>query len=123
MQHLEAYLYTDDGIIASTQVTRPQQDFDTLNEIFDHVGLLTNLDKTVSMECHPCSTLGDHLADSYGLQMAGEGLSFQDHMLQRVRCPECDTELAVGSLEAHQQGQHVVAQGDLTPPPPTSPPG
>ena len=36
-----------------------------------------------------------------------------DTLGQRVSCPECDVDLAAGSLETHQQIQHRVGQGDL----------
>ena len=54
-----------------------------------------------------------HSAESYRIQMIGEGLSFQDRIFQIVHRPNCNMYLEVGSLEAHRQGHHGVARGDL----------
>ena len=101
MQHLTAYLYADDGLLVSMWATHLQQDFDTLTELFDRVGLRTNVAKMVSMACQPCRALGVHSSEGYRIQITGEGLSFRDRICQRVCCPNCNVELAAGSLEAH----------------------
>ena len=49
VQRLVAYLYANGGIIVLAQATRLQRDFDTLMELFDRVGLRTNVAKTVSI--------------------------------------------------------------------------
>ena len=46
--------YTDDGMVVSSEPAWLQGAFNTLVAIFDRVGLLTNVGKTVSMICHPC---------------------------------------------------------------------
>ena len=54
------YLYADDGILASTQATRLQNNIYALTEIFDRVGLNINVDKIMSMECQPSCTIGEN---------------------------------------------------------------
>ena len=49
MQSLTAYFYIDDWLLALTWVNRLQQNFDTLTDLFDRVGLRTNVVKTVIM--------------------------------------------------------------------------
>ena len=46
MQRFAGYFYADDELLASTRATRLQWEFDTLMELFDHVGLSTNVNKT-----------------------------------------------------------------------------
>ena len=61
-----------------------QQEFDTLTELFEHVGLHTNVFNMVSMACQPCHVLGGHYAEAYGLRMTGEGQTYQDRLRQIV---------------------------------------
>ena len=51
VQRLTAYSYEVNVILAPTWVTRLQQAFTTLAELFDHVILHTNVSKTASIDC------------------------------------------------------------------------
>ena len=55
------------------QENRLQKAFDNLKELFDHVGLHTNVAKMVSMACQPCRALGVHSAKAYIIRMTEEG--------------------------------------------------
>ena len=55
---LLVYLYTDNGLVASTQLERLQREFDVLTGLFNRVGLSTNTRKTVRMLCQPCHAPG-----------------------------------------------------------------
>ena len=48
-RHQSAVFYADDGMIVSSDPTWLQGAFNALVAIFDRVGLLTNVGKTVSM--------------------------------------------------------------------------
>ena len=111
MQHLASYFYAYGGIIVLTWETRIQRDFDTLTELFDRLGLHTNVAKTVIMECQPYRALRGNLAEAYRIRTTGEGHYFWYRIIQRVRCPNCDVDQPMGLLEARQQGQHGVARG------------
>ena len=89
--------------------------------MFDQVDLHTNVGKTMSMACRPCREIGGNSTEVYTLRMNVEGITYQERLLLRVRCHECDTDLAAGSLETHQQVQHGVSRGDLIEIPPTTP--
>ena len=53
--------------------------FSALVAIFDRVGLLTNVDKTVRMACQPCRAgSGNRTAEGYRRQITGEGKSFRE---------------------------------------------
>ena len=54
VQHLSAYFYSDDGLLASTQVAGLHHVFTTLMGVFNQVGLHTNVVNTVIMDCNPC---------------------------------------------------------------------
>ena len=54
VQCLTAYLYADNGLIVTILLTHLQRVFTTLMDPSNHVGLYTNVSKTVSMACQPC---------------------------------------------------------------------
>ena len=70
-------------------------------DLFDQVGMHTNVGNMVSMLFHPCRTIGDHYAEAYGLRMMGEGITYQERLRQQVRDPKCNVDLLVGSLVTH----------------------
>ena len=49
IQELVAFFYADDGLVASPQTDRFQRAFKVLTDLFDQVGLLTNVRKKVSI--------------------------------------------------------------------------
>ena len=53
-RHQSAVLYANDGMGVSSDPPWLQGAFNALVAIFDRVGLLNNVGKTVSMVCHPC---------------------------------------------------------------------
>ena len=53
----EAFLYADNGILASTNLGWIQTMFDILTGLFDRVGLKTNFKRTVGMVCHICQAI------------------------------------------------------------------
>ena len=75
-RHQAALFYADDGMVASSDPCWLQWAFNTLVGLFDHVGLQTNLGKTVSMTLRPCSAAGNQLEAAYGRKMTGEGLTY-----------------------------------------------
>ena len=97
------FFYDDNGLLVSTRTTRLQQAFGVLTEMFDWICLLTNVVKTVSMACQPCCAIGGHYAEAYGLSMTGEVVTYRERLRQRICCPECDADLAAGSLDTHWQ--------------------
>ena len=51
----------------------------------------------------------------------GKGQTYRDQIFQRFRCPNCEADLAVGSLEAHRQVQHGGDRGGRKYYPPPTP--
>ena len=49
--YLVAYSYSNDGLLALTQLKRLKRAFDFLTSLFDRVGLRKNMAKTVGMVC------------------------------------------------------------------------
>ena len=81
--------------------------FSALVAIFDRVGLQTNVDKTVSMACHPCwAGNGNRTTKGYRRRMTEDGSSFRERQRERVTCGECGEELAAGSLSSHLITRH-----------------
>ena len=68
---LEAYLYSDNGLMASTQPERLQRAFDVLNGLFDQVILRTNTAKTVGMVCQLCHIPGGISEEAYARRATG----------------------------------------------------
>ena len=53
-----------------------QGTFDTLVGLFDRVGLLINVGKTVGMVCCPCQEVGNHSDVAYRIQITGVGPTY-----------------------------------------------
>ena len=64
----------DDGIISYTRLAITQRVFGVLMDIFDRVGLHTNVGNTVNMVCQLCKKIGGHYAETYGIWITGEVL-------------------------------------------------
>ena len=75
IHQLVAQFNADDGLLASTWMPRLQQAFNVLTDIFDWVGLWTNVGKTVSMVCQLCCAIGGYYTEAHGSRMAGEGMA------------------------------------------------
>ena len=66
-------------MVALSDPTWIQGAFNALVAIFDRVGLLTNVGKTVSMVCHPCQTgAGNCTEEAYGWRELGMGRSYAE---------------------------------------------
>ena len=69
-RHQLAVFYADDGMVVLSDHAWLQGAFSALVAIFDRVGLRTNVDKTVSMACHPCwAGTGNRTTESYSLRL------------------------------------------------------
>ena len=102
IQELSALFYANDGLIASTESACLQGAFNALTGIFDRVGIWTNEEKIVSMDCWPCHTPHVWSMDAYTRRVIGIGLLYRDWMRQRVHFLECGVGLTDGSLTAHR---------------------
>ena len=77
--HFSAVFYADDGMVGASDPEWLQGAFSALLAIFDRVGLQTNVDKTVSMACHPCRAgSGNRTAKGYRRRITGDGNSFRE---------------------------------------------
>ena len=101
-RHQSAVFYADDGIVVSSDPTWLQGDFNALLDIFDRVGLLTNVRKTVSMVCNPCRAgAGNRTEEAYSRRVVGVRKSYAERQGERVACEECGEVIAVGSMLSH----------------------
>ena len=72
-----AVFYASDVMVVSLDPAWLQGVLNALVAIFDRVGLLTNVRKTVSMFCHPCwAGDGNRTEEAYGQSLTGEGSSY-----------------------------------------------
>ena len=111
-QHQSALFYADDGMVVFLDPAWLQGAFTALVAIFDRVGLLSNVGKTVSMVCHPCQAgSGNRTEEAYGRRITGEGRSYAERQRERVACGECGEFLAVGSMSSHLMTRHGKASG------------
>ena len=95
-------------MVGATDPQWLQGAFSALVAIFDRVGLLTNVDKTVSMACQPCRAgSGNRTPEGYRRRVTGEGLSWRERQRERVACGECGEEIAAGSLSGHLMTRFV----------------
>ena len=102
-----AVFYANDGMVVLSDPAWLQGVFNALVAIFDRVGLLTNVRKTVSMVCHPCRAgAGNRTEEAYGRRLSGEERSYMEIQRERVACGECGEVLAVGSMSSHLMTRH-----------------
>ena len=94
-------------MVVSSDPTWLQGAFNSLVAIFDKVGLLTNVGKTVSMVCHPCQAgSGNRTEEAYGRRVTGMGRSYTDRQREKVECGECGEVLAVKSMSSYLMTRH-----------------
>ena len=79
--------YANDGMVGASDPAWLQGALSALVAIFDRVGLRTNVDKTVSMACHPCWVgTGNQTTEGYRRKLTGDGSSFRERQKERVAC-------------------------------------
>ena len=66
-----AFLYADDGLVASTDPVWLQGYFDTMTGLSDRDGFWTNFGKTFSMIFHPCCAVTTQQEVSHERRMNG----------------------------------------------------
>ena len=99
-------------MVVSSDPTWLQGAFTALVAIFDRVGLMTNVGKTVRMVCHPCQVgYRNRTEEAYGRRITGEESSYAEIQWERVACGECGEFLAVGSMSSHLMTRHGKAGG------------
>ena len=72
-----SFFYTDNGMVALSDPRLLQGAFSTLVGLFGRLGLRTNVRKTVGMVCRQFQEVGTQSEAACGLQMKGEGPSYQ----------------------------------------------
>ena len=121
---MEAYFYVEKGLLVLMQENRLQKAFDNLKELFDHVGLHTNVAKMVSMACQPCRALGVHSAKAYIIRMTEEGENLLGLAPPEILLPLLKHEPGGRVPDVLQTGPARGGPGGAEgpPPPPSSPP-
>jgi hypothetical protein len=85
-----------------------------LCELFERVGLCTNVQKTKTMTCTPGYISGQLTLQVYRCRMESMGESYREHQCQCVECSICGKDLVASSLVAHHWTVHgVVPQGAI----------
>ena len=78
-RHQSAVFYAENRMVVSSDPAWLQGAFSALVAIFDRVGLRTNVNKTVSMACHPCwAGAGNWNAAGYSRRLTGVGKTFTE---------------------------------------------
>ena len=100
--------YVDDTSLGSDDPVWLQNSIQYLCECFARVGLATNTDKTEAMTCIPGSLRTHHSEAGYKRRLEGHGDDYRARKRQRMSCPECALDLAIGSLPSHLRSQHGI---------------
>ena len=112
--------YADGGMVVSSDPAWLQGAFSALVAIFDRVCLCTNVNKTVSMACHPCRAgSGNRTAAGYSRRLTGVGKTFTKKQREIMACGECGTVIAAGSMSSHmmtRQGKAATRRHLWAPP-------
>ena len=83
--HQATLFYANDGMVVSSDPTWLQGAFTTLVGLIDRVGLRKNVEKTVSMFCHPCQAgAGNRIEEAYERRITGEGRSYAKRQRERI---------------------------------------
>ena len=80
-RHQEALFYADYGMVASSDPRWLQGAFNTLVGLFDRVGLLKNVGKTVGMVCQPCQAAGNLSEAACGRRVTRESPTYRESAL------------------------------------------
>ena len=89
-------------MVVSSDPAWLQSAFSALVAIFDRVGLLTNVGKTVSMACHPFwAGAGNWNEAAYSRRLTGLRKTYAERQRERVACGEFGAVNAVGSMSSH----------------------
>ena len=105
IQTLSAIFYMYVGLLASPCMARLQEALNFLTGLFDRVRLSKNVNKMFSMLCQPYFSAGRQAKVLYTWWITGGG-PYRARQRYRVRCLDCCTELASGSIMAHRQTHH-----------------
>ena len=71
--------YADNGMVGASDPVWLQGAFSALVAIFNRVGLRKNVNKTVSMSCHPCwAGTGNRTTEGYRRKLTGVGSTFRE---------------------------------------------
>ena len=102
-----ALFYADDGYIASTDEVILQESMDILVELFERVGLRTNVSKTKAKTCVD-GKIRTRLSDA-AYTNSQVGLHTQAAWdRRRLECDVCGKQLAASSMSNHLETQHDV---------------
>ena len=71
IEELTALFYAYDGLVALPRTERSQRAFNVFTDIFDRVGLCTNVWKMASMACRPCYNPGGFSESAYMWKVTG----------------------------------------------------
>ena len=106
-RHQSEVFYADNGIVVSSDPAWLQGAFSALVAIFDRVGLRTNVNKPVSMACHPCRAgSGNRNTVGYSWRLMGAGKTFKERQIERVAC--------MGVWDGNSGWIHVESHDDST---------
>ena len=102
-----ALFYADDGYIASTDAELLQRSVDVLTDLFDRVGLKTNVSKTKVMTCVD-ARIRVRQSDEVYYNTRHGFRTREEWNRRRVECDKCGMELSAASLNSHLETQHGV---------------
>ena len=80
---------TYDGLLDSTKPDWLQWDFGVLIGLFEWVWIITNMENTVEMVCHPETISGQQSSAAYGRWIDDEGYPNNLRQIRRVVCGGC----------------------------------
>ena len=102
-RHQNSLLYTDDSMVAFSDLGWLQGVFSTLIGILNRVGLNKKFWNTIGIICRLCQAAGTQAEAAYKQRMTGAWPLYWERQHVRVQCMECREEMAIGSLAFHLQ--------------------
>ena len=102
VQHISAFFYANDRLVALTDPVWLQGAFDTLTGLFKRVGLRKNISNMVGMHCRNFRAAGTQSEAAHGQRMTGEGLTYRSRHRLRVKLPDCGVYTEAGLMAVHR---------------------
>ena len=104
-----AIFYIDDTHLASRDAAFLQHALDAFVEIFERVGLQTNMSKTLTMICTPGQIRTQQPTESYRQMQRGRVMALEWNS-RDIKCRQCGKVLQASSLSRHLADVHDIYQ-------------
>ena len=102
--------YVGDGLLGYWDMEWLQGTLNALVGMFQQIDLATNFAKSKTMTCYPGSIISWMSQELLVHNSTGQGYTYQEHLMRRLLCQDCEEDMTAGSLIAHCQRLPLLSQ-------------